>query len=218
MTPPLLDIAGMTSGYGAAPHVRISSLSVNSGETAALVGPNGAGKTAVLRAILGLNPARADRLLFAGQALAPLPPERRARLGLAYVPQGRRLFPGMTVSDNLHVAARAPARVRAARIATIFAALPQLAGQRHQRAWRLSGGQQQMLAIARALMSDPRLILLDEPTLGLAPKVIDEVYAVLATIAQAGTALLITEQNRHRLPGFCTTVLPIADGAIVVPA
>ncbi len=214
MTPPLLDIACMTSGYGAATHIRVPSLSVKAGETVALVGPNGAGKTATLRAILGLNPGRADRLLFAGQSLTRLPPERRARLGIAYVPQGRRLFAGMSVADNLHVAARAPARIRAARISAIFDALPQLAGQRDQRAWRLSGGQQQMLAIARALMSDPRLILLDEPTLGLAPKVIDEVYAALATIAEAGTALLITEQNSHRLPGFCTIVRSIANGVL----
>lgn len=211
----LLDIAGLQSGYGAATNIRLPRLSITPGTTAAIVGPNGAGKTATMRAITGLNHAKADHLTFDGVNLLPLPTERRARLGIAYVPQGRRVFPGLTVTDNLLVASRAKPRQRTADLARVLTTLPHLSDHRDRLAWRLSGGQQQMLAIGRALMGSPRLLLCDEPTLGLAPTVVRDVYAALRTIAATGTAVLIAEQNAQRLPDFAAPPITLANGTIV---
>ena len=210
----LLTAAGLESGYAGATNIRLPRLAVATGTAAALIGANGAGKTATLRAIIGLNPIRAGTLSFAGTDLRPLPPERRARLGIAYVPQGRRVFPGLTVAENLLVACHAPAPERASRLAQTLAAFPALADHQDRLAWRLSGGQQQMLAIGRALMGGPRLLLCDEPTLGLAPRVVNELYAALADVVAAGTAVLIAEQNAQRLPAFALPPMVLANGTI----
>lgn len=193
----LLSIHGLTAGYGGVTALDGVSLSVAAGETVALLGANGAGKSTLLKALLGLVPAQGD-LRFDGGDLAPLATEARVRRGIGYVPEGRRVFPGMSVRDNLEVAGLPAARERALDVERVFALFPDLAGKSRESAWRLSGGQQQMLSLGRALMGRPRLLLLDEPSLGLSPKLADEVFAAVGRIAATGTAVLLAEQSAAR--------------------
>jgi len=193
----LLRLDGLTAGYGGATALHGVSLSLAAGEAVALLGANGAGKSTLLKAVLGLVPST-GRIAFDGADLSGLSTERRVRLGLGYVPEGRRVFPGMSVRDNLEVASFAPAPRRRAGLERVFALFPQLRDKAAERAWRLSGGQQQMLAIGRALMGEPRLLLLDEPSLGLSPKLAGEVFAAVRAIAAAGTAVLVAEQSTAR--------------------
>ena len=192
---------------GGAPALREVDLELQAGETVALLGANGAGKSTLLGAVIGLVPVSAGTIRFDGRPLGRLPADARARLGIGYVPEGRRVFPGLTVRENLDVAA--PAAVRRRRRDAVYALFPQLAENRARAGWRLSGGQQQMLAIGRALMAEPRLLLLDEPSLGLAPKLAREVFAALATIAGRGGAILMAEQNTAQ-------ALAIAERGIVL--
>ncbi|MBB3266516.1 branched-chain amino acid transport system ATP-binding protein [Azospirillum sp. OGB3] len=198
MSEPLLQVEGLTAGYGGAMAVDRLSLSVAAGEAVALLGANGAGKSTLLKAILGLVPATAGRVRLAGEAIDALAPERRVRRGLGYVPEGRRVFPGMSVRDNLEVASWLDRAGRARDLERVFALFPALEGKAEERAWRLSGGQQQMLAVGRALMGRPRVLLLDEPSLGLSPKLAGEVFAAVRAIAAAGTAVLVAEQSAAR--------------------
>ncbi|HYF86078.1 ABC transporter ATP-binding protein [Azospirillum sp.] len=193
----LLSVRGLTAGYGGATALDGVSLSVGAGETVALLGANGAGKSTLLKALLGLVPARGE-LSFDGADLAPLATEARVRRGIGYVPEGRRVFPGMSVRDNLEVAGLPAARDRAQDVERVFALFPDLATKSRESAWRLSGGQQQMLSLGRALMGRPRLLLLDEPSLGLSPKLADEVFAAVGRISSAGTAVLLAEQSAAR--------------------
>ncbi|CAO3450669.1 ABC transporter ATP-binding protein [Azospirillum largimobile] len=193
----LLSVRGLTAGYGGATALDGVSLSVAAGETVALLGANGAGKSTLLKALLGLVPARGE-LSFDGADLAPLATEARVRRGIGYVPEGRRVFPGMSVRDNLEVAGLPAARDRAQDVERVFALFPDLATKSRESAWRLSGGQQQMLSLGRALMGRPRLLLLDEPSLGLSPKLADEVFAAVGRISSAGTAVLLAEQSAAR--------------------
>ncbi|HYH38647.1 MAG TPA: ABC transporter ATP-binding protein [Azospirillum sp.] len=193
----LLRLDSVTAGYGGATALDGVPLAVAPGEAVALLGANGAGKTTLMKAILGLVPA-AGRVIFDGADLAGMPTERRVRLGLGYVPEGRRVFPGMSVRDNLEVASFAPAARRGDALERVFALFPQLRLKAADTAWRLSGGQQQMLAIGRALMGEPRLLLLDEPSLGLSPKLASEVFAAVRAIADSGTAVLVAEQSTAR--------------------
>ena len=195
MTHEALRVEGLTVRYGDAPAVDSVSLSVAAGEVVALLGPNGAGKSSLLRAIMGLTAAQAGTVVIDGRDATRLRVEARARAGLGYVPEGRRVFPGMTVRDNLRAGARGSARAEHAQLERVLALLPALAEKAGDRAWTLSGGQQQMLAIGRALMTDPRVLLLDEPCLGLAPALVDAVMGHIATIAADGMAVLIAEQN-----------------------
>ena len=205
----VLEIASLSVSYGGARAVDDVSLSVSGGQVVALLGANGAGKSSLLRAVIGLQPAVAARLAVDGRDLAPLPPERRADAGLGYVPEGRRVFAGLTVRENIEVAIDGAAAARAARVRDMLALFPDLAAKEGERAWRLSGGQQQMLAIARALARRPRVLLLDEPSLGLAPQVAATVFSRLRAIADDGVAVLLAEQNAAR-------ALAIADEAIVL--
>ena len=191
----LLTIARLSVRYGAITALDDVSLEVGAGEAVALLGANGAGKSTLLNAVIGLVPAAAGALRFGDVALDGRAVHRRAALGLGYCPEGRRVFPGMTVYENLAVASPRPRREREAAIARQFALFPDLADKAYDRAWQLSGGQQQMLAIARALMTEPRLLLLDEPSLGLAPLLAREMLAHVRAIAAAGTAVLLAEQN-----------------------
>lgn len=193
MSGPILVLNGVSVSRGGAPAVREVDLELQAGETVALLGANGAGKSTLLGAVMGLVPVSAGTIHFDGRPLGRLPADARARLGIGYVPEGRRVFPGLTVRENLDVAA--PAAVRRRRRDAVYALFPQLAENRARAGWRLSGGQQQMLAIGRALMAEPRLLLLDEPSLGLAPKLAREVFAALAAIAGRGGAILMAEQN-----------------------
>ena len=193
----LLSVRGLTAGYGGATALDGVSLTGAAGETVALLGANGAGKSTLLKALLGLVPARGE-LSFDGADLGPLATEARVRRGIGYVPEGRRVFPGMSVRDNLEVAGLSAARDRAQDVERVFALFPDLAAKSRDSAWRLSGGQQQMLSLGRALMGRPRLLLLDEPSLGLSPKLADEVFAAVGRIAAAGTAVLLAEQSAAR--------------------
>jgi branched-chain amino acid transport system ATP-binding protein len=191
----LLEVRGLSVAYGAILALDGADLTVGAGEAVALLGANGAGKSTLMQAVMGLLPGRAGTIRFGGVDLAGRPPEARATLGLGFVPEGRRVFPGMSVEDNLLVASRRGPADRARAVAEIYGLFPALGEKRRALGWQLSGGQQQMLAIGRALMTEPRLLLLDEPSLGLAPILVADVLAQVRRIADAGTAVLIAEQN-----------------------
>jgi branched-chain amino acid transport system ATP-binding protein len=192
------------------------SLDLARGELVALVGANGAGKSTLFKSIVGFLRPRSGRLHFLGKDMAGVSPERRARLGLGYAPEGRRVFPGMTVRENLEVAVFAGKTEREQRLQRAFALFPQLAERHAQLAWQLSGGQQQMLAIGRALMGRPRLLLLDEPSLGLSPKLADEVLAAVRVIIQDGTAVLLAEQNVRKALTYCERAYVLEIGKVVL--
>jgi branched-chain amino acid transport system ATP-binding protein len=204
-----LEVRDLTAGPGGMPLIAGVSLEAAAGEVVAVLGANGAGKSTLLGAIMGEIPAISGAILSDGRDLNGRTPRARARLGLGYCPSGRRVFPGMSVADNLDVASFAPAGRRRRLREEAMALFPQLAAHSRTAAWRLSGGQQQMLAIARALMAEPRVLLLDEPSLGLAPALIDEVLAKLRAVAGAGTAVLLAEQN-------IGAALAVADRAVVL--
>jgi branched-chain amino acid transport system ATP-binding protein len=167
-------------------------------ETVALVGANGAGKTTLLNAISGLQRASAGAVVFDGEDITAMPAHRRVRLGIAQVPEGRQVFTTLSVEDNLRLGAYTGARAATARgLERSYAMFPVLAERRSSPAGTLSGGQQQMLAIGRALMAEPRLLLLDEPSMGLAPVVAAEIFTAIAALKRAGTTMLLVEQNAH---------------------
>jgi branched-chain amino acid transport system ATP-binding protein len=193
----MLDVRDLSSGYGRAQVLWEVSLTVDDGEVVALLGPNGAGKTTLVSAICGVVPPWSGAVMLDGSDLTTTRAHHLSELGVAVVPEGRRVFPEMSVADNLDVGAynrRArPARhQRLERVLTIF---PRLAERRRQLAGSLSGGEQQMLAIGRALMSDPSLLLLDEPSLGLAPIVVEAIFEVLRELNGEGLSMLLVEQN-----------------------
>ena len=193
----MLELSGITAGYGQFTALWDVSLRVAEGEAVAVVGPNGAGKTTLLRVISGLIAPRSGRIVFEGADLAGHPAHDIVAHGIAHVPEGRHLFPGLTVVDNLKMGAFLPsARVRyresLERVYTLF---PVLAERQKQRAGSLSGGEQQMLAIGRALMSQPKIILLDEPSLGLAPVMVLRVFDLIRRVREEGYTILVVEQN-----------------------
>jgi len=208
---PLLVAHSLTAGYGRLDILHDVSLTVNVHEIVAIIGPNGAGKSTAFKTIVGLLTPRQGRVLFNAEEVTGLPPDRILRRGLAYVPQGRIVFPQMTVLENLEMGAyieRDGARVAAA-LERVYAMFPILAERRRQKAGTMSGGEQQMVAIARALMTTPRLILLDEPSLGLAPKFVTLIFDKLAEMRAAGYTLMLVEQNAAR-------ALAIADRGYVL--
>ncbi len=206
---PLLEIRRLTARYGQIVALEDVSLEVNAGEAVALLGANGAGKSTLLKSIMGFVAPAAGALHFDGRALAGLPVAARARLGLGYSPEGRRVFPGMTVRENLEVASRGDPRATRKRIEAVYALFPVLCGKSAALGWQLSGGQQQMLALGRALMSAPRLLLLDEPSLGLSPLLTAEVLGRVRSVVGGGTAVLLAEQNVAK-------ALEVADRAYVL--
>ncbi|MBI1963443.1 MAG: ABC transporter ATP-binding protein [Candidatus Rokubacteria bacterium] len=193
----MLELRGVTAGYGQFTALWDVSLSVAAGEAVAVVGPNGAGKTTLLRVISGLIAPRAGGLAFDGAALGGKPAHQIVAHGVAHVPEGRRIFPVLTVSDNLKMGAYLPAARRrfAESLERVYALFPVLAERRAQRAGSLSGGEQQMLAIGRALMSRLKLILLDEPSMGLAPVMVLRVFDLIRRIREEGYTILVVEQN-----------------------
>lgn len=198
MTTPLLELAGVIGGYGDVRVLWGIDLVVAKGEIACIIGANGAGKTTLLRRLSGLTPIRGGRISFAGQDISEAPANEIVHAGLIHVPEGRRLFAGMSVRDNLLIGAYHRNASRAALredLDNIFALFPRLGERRRQDASTLSGGEQQMCAIARGLMARPRLLAVDEVSLGLAPRVIDELTDALRAINQSGTTLLIVEQD-----------------------
>ncbi len=208
----LLEIEALSASYGPVRALHGVDLSVGEGEVVALLGPNGAGKTTTLRAVCGMV-RTTGRVRVAGREVTGLATEKVVRLGVAHVPEGRGTFTGLTVAENLRLGAygRRDPQVRAD-LDRWYEVFPRLAERRQQTAGSLSGGEQQMLAIARALLSRPALLLLDEPSLGLAPKVTRELFAVLARVkAEQGTSMLLVEQN-------ATLALELADSAYVLEA
>jgi branched-chain amino acid transport system ATP-binding protein len=193
----LLQLSGVTAGYGAFTALWDVALRVERGEAVAVVGPNGSGKTTLLRVISGVLPLGAGTLAFDGVALGGRPAHEVVAHGIAHVPEGRRLFPNLTVADNLKMGAylaTARAHYRES-LERVYAMFPVLAERRGQRAGSLSGGEQQMLAIGRALMSRPRLILLDEPSMGLAPVMVLRLFDLVRRVREEGYTILVVEQN-----------------------
>jgi branched-chain amino acid transport system ATP-binding protein len=213
--PSLLAVAGLGVAYGPIVALRGVGISVAAGEAVALLGANGAGKSSLLRAIMGLVPVATGTIAFAGREIATLPPERRARLGLGYAPEGRRVFAGMSVDDNLDVACRSGAAERARRRASVLSLFPQLAEHAARRAWQLSGGQQQMLAVGRALMTGPSILLLDEPSLGLSPLLAAQLLASIRQICDGGMAVLLAEQNVAQALAICDRAYVLEAGRLV---
>ena len=212
---PLLEIERLAVTYAGAWALGGINLAVRPGEAVAILGPNGAGKSSLLKAVIGLTPASAGTILFAGVDLLQRPAHARARLGIGYVPEGRRVFPGMTVRENLEAAARLPPRQRTQAVERVYAVFPQLAGRNNEPAWRLSGGQQQMVAVGRALVLAPRLLLLDEPTLGLAPIVAADLLHALETIRRdTGVAMIVVEQNVAFVQRLCQRSITLKRGRI----
>ncbi|MCP4328876.1 MAG: ABC transporter ATP-binding protein [Alphaproteobacteria bacterium] len=203
MSAPLLQLRGLSVAYGALTAVHEVDLAVAAGEAVALLGANGAGKSTLINTIAGLVPAAAGSIHYNGRELGRLPPEARARAGLGYSPEGRRIFPGMTVRENLEVGCWAPKRERVRRFERVFDLFPGLRQRCDTPGWQLSGGQQQMVSIGRALVGNPRLMLLDEPSLGLSPILVAEVLATVRRIADTGTAVLLAEQNAARALDVC---------------
>jgi len=191
----LLAIEQLTVRYGEIVALADLSLEIGAGEAVALLGANGAGKSSLLKAVVGLVRHAAGEIRLDGEPIDGLAVHRRVARGIGYCPEGRRVFPGMSVRDNLAAASARPARQREQAIERMFLRFPALAAKAADRAWQLSGGQQQMLAIARALMTEPRLLLLDEPSLGLAPRLTQELLERVRAIAASGTAVLLAEQN-----------------------
>jgi len=195
--PAMLELARVTAGYGQFTALWDVDLRVSAGEAVAVVGPNGAGKTTLMRVISGLVPARTGRLTFEGADLGGVPAHDIVEHGIAHVPEGRRIFPALSVADNLKMGAFRPAARRAYResLDRVHALFPALAERRGQRAGSLSGGEQQMLAIGRALMSRPTLILLDEPSMGLAPVMVLRLFDLIRRVREEGYTILVVEQN-----------------------
>src|SRR4029453_14289250 len=193
----MLELRAVTAGYGQFTALWDVSLRVDRGEAVAVVGPNGAGKTTLLRVISGLIAPRSGALTFDGAELAGRPAHQIVGHGIAHVPEGRRLFPALTVADNLKMGAFLPAaRARFAEsLERVYALFPVLAERRAQRAGSMSGGEQQMLAIGRALMSRPKIILLDEPSMGLAPVMVLRLFDLIRRVREEGYTILVVEQN-----------------------
>jgi branched-chain amino acid transport system ATP-binding protein len=195
---PLLATEGLELAYGNVTACRNISIAVDEGEIVTLIGSNGAGKTTTLRAIAGVLAPRAGIIRFEGRDITRLPAHDRIRLGMALVPEGRRVFPFLTVRENLELGGfkyrKDPAKVRRL-IEKIFEMFPQLRSRATQNAGTLSGGEQQMLALGRAMMSEPRLLCLDEPSLGLAPRIVENIFHTIVSINAKGTSVLLVEQN-----------------------
>ncbi|HYG58506.1 MAG TPA: ABC transporter ATP-binding protein [Symbiobacteriaceae bacterium] len=194
----MLDIKSLSVSYGPVLALRDVSLTVSAGEIVTLVGANGAGKTTLLKCLSGMLAPASGTISFAGESIGGLSPDQVVRRGMAHVPEGRRVFPGLTVLENLAVAAYALGykdKQIAEDTARILETFPNLKRRAKSYAWSLSGGEQQMLAIGRGLMAHPRLLMLDEPSLGLAPLLVEEVLQVVADINRMGTTILLVEQN-----------------------
>ena len=217
--PPLLDVAGLIAGYGKLMVLHGIDLSVRSGEIVALLGPNGAGKTTLLRTISGLLPVSAGRIRFTGQDLRHAGARETARAGIAHVIEGHRIFTQQSVADNLLLAAYdLPRGERAARIEEALGYFPELAPKRRDRGASLSGGQQQMLAVAQGLVRRPRLLMLDVPSAGLSPVLVDRVLDVIGQLRQQGTAVLLVEQLLEKALAAADRVCALVQGQLVLDA
>jgi branched-chain amino acid transport system ATP-binding protein len=198
---PLLELDRVTTFHGKVQALSAFSMHIDEGETVALLGSNGAGKTTTLRTISGLLAPQSGEVRLFGKPITGLHPEAVVRLGVAHVPEGRRVFPGLTVKENIMLGASNRSglsrREMARDVAEMFGIFPEIERFADALGWTLSGGQQQMVAVARGLMSRPKLLLLDEPSLGLAPLIVQQVFRVIRQIGEQGTTVLLVEQNAH---------------------
>ena len=213
----MLEIDNLTVSYGPVAALKGVSITVQTGETVALLGANGAGKTTLLRAASGLTPVAGGAIRLFSRLLDGLPAEARVAAGLVHVPERRRIFPGLTVEENLKVAASAWAGIGvdlSADIDRLYALFPRLAERRRQEGWSLSGGEQQMLAIARGLMARPKVLMLDEPSLGLAPRIAAEVFTRIADIGRSGVTVLVVEQNAVLALGVASRGYVLENGGL----
>ncbi len=209
----MLALRNLCAGYGSFQALFDVTMEVNSGEAVAVIGPNGAGKTTLLRAISGMLPVSSGELTLQGRSLLAVPPHRIIELGIAHVPENRRLFPRMTIAENMKMGAFVPdARAKfEERLAFVYELFPQLKERHRQLAGTLSGGEQQMCAIGRALMSGPKLLLMDEPSAGLAPVIVQQVFNLVRRSRAEGFTVLIVEQNSEQ-------VLRVVDRAYLLEA
>jgi branched-chain amino acid transport system ATP-binding protein len=216
--PAVLEVRNIAAAYGDVQALWDVSFSIERGQVATLLGSNGAGKTTSLRVVSGLMPALEGEVLLNGDRISGMSPHRIVELGVIQVPEGRHLWPNMTVEDNLLLGAYST-RARSDRATTlrrVYALFPRLAERRAQLAGTLSGGEQQMAAIGRGLMGKPEVLMLDEPSLGLAPILVDEVFRVIADIVAQGVTVLLVEQNVHRALEVAATASVIENGRVVL--
>jgi branched-chain amino acid transport system ATP-binding protein len=214
----VLELLGVGASYGSVPAIDGVSISVGEGEAVGLLGANGAGKSTTLRAISGLVRLTAGTVTFAGIDLASLPPHKVAELGIAHVPEGRQVFPEMSVQENLEIGSYAPRAKseRARSLELVYGIFPRLAERRRQLAGTMSGGEQQMLAVGRGLMLKPRLLMLDEPSLGLAPVMTDATFEKIQEIHALGTAILLVEQNAGRALALVQRAYVLESGRVIM--
>ena len=214
---PLLDVADLRAGYGAFEVLRGVSLSVAAGEVVAVLGANGVGKTTLNRTLSGLLRPRGGRIRFAGADIAGADHAAIVQAGLIHVPEGRRIFPNLTVRENLLLGSYARGRAaRAQSLARVLDSFPRLAERLRQKAGSMSGGEQQMLAIGRGLMAQPVLLILDEPSLGLSPKLVEEMFALIARLRDEGLSLLLVEQNVVQSLGVAARAYVIEHGSVAL--
>jgi branched-chain amino acid transport system ATP-binding protein len=215
----LLDLDELHVHYGMVEALKGVSFSVEAGEVVALIGANGAGKTTTLKTISGVRPVTSGRILLEGKDISAVPAHQRVQLGISQAPEGRRIFPGMTVLENLEMGAYTRGSPRKAGLGPdldrVFGLLPRLAERRGQSGGTLSGGEQQMLAIGRALMARPQVLLLDEPSMGLAPKLVSQIFAIVSEINQQGTTVLLVEQNAAQALARSSRAYVLETGRIV---
>lgn len=217
MDEPLLSVRGVHSFYGHIEALRGVDVVINRGEIVTLIGANGAGKSTLLMTICGQPRAARGRICFGGHEITALNTHEIAALGIAQVPEGRRIFPRMSVLENLQMGAVNAERGHFAQdLGRVFELFPRLQERQNQRGGTLSGGEQQMLAIGRALMSRPRLLLLDEPSLGLAPKLVKQIFAVIKAINEQGTTIFLVEQNAHHALRLAGRAYVMTTGEIVM--
>ena len=214
----MLKLEGVSASYGSVPAISDVGIEIGAGEAVGLLGANGAGKSTTLRAISGQVKLSKGRLIFDGVDLTALPPYRIPELGIAHVPEGRQVFPEMTVQENLEIGAYVP-KAKADRAKTmqlVYEIFPRLADRRRQLAGTMSGGEQQMLAVGRGLMLKPRLLMLDEPSLGLAPVMTDVTFEKIGEIHKLGTAILLVEQNVSRALSLVSRAYVLESGKVIM--
>jgi len=214
----MLELANVSAAYGSVPAISNVAIEVGAGEAVGLLGANGAGKSTTLRAISGLVKVSSGKIIFDGVDVASMPPHRIPELGIAHVPEGRQVFPEMTVQENLEIGAFVP-KARAERGRTmelVYEIFPRLAERRRQLAGTMSGGEQQMLAVGRGLMLKPRLLMLDEPSLGLAPVMTDVTFEKIGEIHRMGTAILLVEQNVSRALSLVQRAYVLESGRVIM--
>ena len=214
----MLKLSNVSAAYGSVPAISNVAIEIGAGEAVGLLGANGAGKSTTLRAISGLVKLSSGKVTFDGIDVASLPPHRIPELGIAHVPEGRQVFPEMTVQENLEIGAFVPkARAeRASSMELVYEIFPRLAERKRQLAGTMSGGEQQMLAVGRGLMLKPRLLMLDEPSLGLAPVMTDVTFEKIGEIHKMGTAILLVEQNVSRALSLVQRAYVLESGRVIM--